>query len=54
MSVPKDFSNVLIIGLGLIGGSIAKKLKHISYSGVVHGLDNDSTVHSKRKASDFK
>ena len=49
MSVPKDFSNVLIIGLGLIGGSIAKKLKDISYSGVVHGLDNDSKATSIAK-----
>ena len=49
MIVPKDFSNVLIIGLGLIGGSIAKKLKQISYPGVVHGLDNDSKAMSMAK-----
>ena len=33
MSITKEFSNVLIIGLGLIGGSIAKKLKNNSFSG---------------------
>ena len=49
MSVPKDFSNVLIIGLGLNRWLIAKKLKHISYSGVVHGLDNDSKATSMAK-----
>ena len=41
MSEAKDFNNILIVGLGLIGGSIAKKLKDISYPGKVFGLDKD-------------
>ena len=38
------FKNVLIVGLGLIGGSIAKRLKEISYSGDVYGLDRDLAI----------
>ena len=49
MSITKEFSNVLIIGLGLIGGSIAKKLKNNSFNGEVHGIDNDSKVLSISK-----
>ena len=44
MSEAKDFNNILIVGLGLIGGSIAKKLKDISYSGKVFGLDKDIDI----------
>ena len=38
------FKNVLIVGLGLIGGSIAKRLKEISYPGDVYGLDRDLEI----------
>ena len=38
------FKNVLIVGLGLIGGSVAKRLKEISYSGDVYGLDRDLEI----------
>ena len=38
------FKNILIVGLGLIGGSIAKRLKEISYSGNVYGLDVDLAI----------
>ena len=41
MNNSEGFKNVLIVGLGLIGGSIAKRLKEISYSGDVYGLDRD-------------
>ena len=53
MSITKEFSNVLIIGLGLIGGSIAKKLKNNSFSGEVHGIDNDSKVLSIAKENNL-
>ena len=41
MNNKEGFKNILIVGLGLIGGSIAKRLKDISYSGDVFGLDRD-------------
>ena len=44
MNNTEGFKNVLIVGLGLIGGSIAKRLKDISYSGDVYGLDQDLRV----------
>ena len=53
MSITKEFSNVLIIGLGLIGGSIAKKLKNNYFNGEVHGIDNDSKVLSIAKENNL-
>ena len=44
MDNTEGFKNILIVGLGLIGGSIAKRLKDISYSGDIYGLDRDSRV----------
>ena len=44
MNNKEGFKNILIVGLGLIGGSIAKRLKEISYSGDVFGLDRDSAI----------
>jgi len=44
MNNSEGFKNVLIVGLGLIGGSIAKRLKEVSYSGDVYGLDRDLTI----------
>ena len=44
MNNSEGFKNVLIVGLGLIGGSIAKRLKEISYSGDVYGLDSDLAI----------
>ena len=40
----EGYKNILIVGLGLIGGSIAKRLKEISYSGDVFGFDRDEAV----------
>ena len=45
----KEFKNILIFGLGLIGGSIAKKLKDSSYSGQVYGFDKDPEILQKAK-----
>ncbi len=47
MSSKKDFKNILIVGLGLIGGSIAKKLKDISYPAKIFGLEKDSEIIQK-------
>ena len=44
MNNTEGFKNILIVGLGLIGGSIAKRLKEISYSGDVFGFDKDEAV----------
>ena len=44
MNNTEGFKNILIVGLGLIGGSIAKRLKGISYPGDVYGLDRDLRV----------
>ena len=38
MSKIKEFDDILIVGLGLIGGSIAKKIKEIDYSGNVYAV----------------
>ena len=43
----KEFENILIFGLGLIGGSIAKKLKNSSYPGKIYGFDKDPLVLQK-------
>ncbi len=44
MNNSEGFKNVLIVGLGLIGGSIAKRLKEISYPGDVYGFDRDLEI----------
>lgn len=36
-----DFKNILIIGIGLIGGSILRALKERSFHGGVYGIDTD-------------
>ena len=36
-----DFKNITIIGLGLIGGSIAKALKENGFKGFVYGIDTN-------------
>ena len=47
MSSKEDFKNILIVGLGLIGGSIARKLKDISYPAKIFGLEKDSEIIEK-------
>ena len=39
-----NFSNILVVGLGLIGGSIIKSLKTHSFTGGVYGLDSNELV----------
>ena len=44
MSNIKEFDNILIVGLGLIGGSIAKKIKEIDYSANVYGFEKNQEI----------
>jgi len=39
-----SFKNILVVGLGLIGGSILKTIKDLNVPLVVYGLDLDETV----------
>ncbi len=41
MSFSINFKNILVVGVGLIGGSIIRALKESSFSGKVYGIDND-------------
>ena len=41
MSFSINFRNILVVGVGLIGGSIIRALKESSFSGKVYGIDND-------------
>ena len=42
MSSKKEFENILIVGIGLIGGSIAKKIKDNCFSGNVYGFEKNT------------
>ena len=44
MSNIKEFDNILIVGLGLIGGSIAMKIKEIDYSANVYGFEKNLEI----------
>ena len=44
MSKIKEFENILIVGLGLIGGSIAKKIKESDYSANVYGFEKNLEI----------
>ena len=44
MSKIKEFDDILIVGLGLIGGSIAKKIKEIDYSAKVYGFEKNQEI----------
>ena len=41
MSSSINFKNILVVGVGLIGGSIIRALKESSFSGGVYGMDSD-------------
>ena len=47
MSNTKEFENILIVGLGLIGGSIAKKIKDIDYSANIYGFEKNLEILSE-------
>ena len=36
-----EFKNILVVGVGLIGGSIIRSLKDTNFSGKVYGIDNN-------------
>ena len=38
------FGNILVVGIGLIGGSIIRALKESSFSGRVYGIDSDKSA----------
>ncbi len=44
MSSSINFKNILVVGVGLIGGSIIKALKESSFSGGVYGIDSDKSA----------
>ena len=48
MSYIKEFDNILIVGLGLIGGSIAMKIKEIDYSANVYGFEKNLEILKKQ------
>ena len=41
MNSTVEFKNILVVGVGLIGGSIIRALKERSFSGGVFGMDSD-------------
>jgi prephenate dehydrogenase len=43
------FENILVVGLGLIGGSVLQTLKSQSYPGNTYGIDSNSSAISKAK-----
>ena len=43
------FKKTLIIGVGLIGSSIARALREYSISSEIHGIDSDTDVLEKCK-----
>ena len=43
------FENILVVGLGLIGGSVLQTLKSQSYPGNTYGIDSNSSAIFKAK-----
>ena len=43
------FENILVVGLGLIGGSVLQTLKSQSYAGNTYGIDSNPSAVSKAK-----
>ena len=43
------FENIVVVGLGLIGGSILQTLKSQSYTGNTYGIDSNASAISKAK-----
>ena len=44
MSFSINFKNILVVGVGLIGGSIIRALKESSFSGKVYGIDKNASI----------
>ncbi len=49
MNSDSAFENILVVGLGLIGGSVLQTLKSQSYPGNTYGFDSNSSAISKAK-----
>ena len=49
MNLDLAFENILVVGLGLIGGSILQTLKSQSYPGNTYGIDSNPSAVSKAK-----
>ena len=49
MNPDSAFKNIVVVGLGLIGGSILQTLKSQSYPGNTYGIDSNSSAISKAK-----
>jgi len=47
MSSKFSFKNILVVGLGLIGGSILQSLKSRSYQGNTYGIDSNVSIIDK-------
>ena len=47
MSSNLSFKNILVVGLGLIGGSILQSLKSRSYQGNTYGIDSNVSIIDK-------
>ena len=53
MNLNSAFENILVVGLGLIGGSVLQALKSQSYPGNTYGIDSNSSEISKAKEMDL-
>ena len=49
MNLDLAFENILVVGLGLIGGSVLQTLKAQSYPGNTYGIDSNPSAVSKAK-----
>ena len=49
MNSDSAFENILVVGLGLIGGSVLQTLKSQSYPGNTYGIDSNSSAISTAK-----
>jgi prephenate dehydrogenase len=49
MNLDLAFENILVVGLGLIGGSVLQTLKSQSYPGNTYGIDSNPSAVSKAK-----
>ena len=45
----KSFHNILVVGIGLIGGSILRNLSENKFSGHLYGLDHEDIINKAHK-----